>query len=154
MAKIKLPQELLEKGALKSLPAKEKEEYFNNLFKKILDLNPEGVTVSQIKEAAGLTPSTIWHHLEILKCTAQASKISMGNVDVYRSSGNLTVLKEYLYTKGKSRYIVCTLKNDEGDFVCISEKRQNRLGSYTITRGIFIPVEIIDDFVKILSKAK
>ena len=69
------------------MPAKEKEEYMSNLLKKILELNPEGVTISQIREATGFTYSTIWHHLEILSCTAQGHKISRGNMDIYFPSG-------------------------------------------------------------------
>ena len=83
MAKIELPKDMLDKESFKTLPAKEKEEYLSNSLKKILDLNDDGVTISQIREATGLNYSTIWHHLEILSCTAQAHKISRGNLDVY-----------------------------------------------------------------------
>ena len=96
MTKINLPKEVLGKEAFKTLPAKGKEEYLSNLLKKILDLNPEGVTISQIKESAGLTYSTIWHHLEILSCTAQGKKISHGNLDVYYPIGNMSHLNDYL----------------------------------------------------------
>src|SRR3989338_3415233 len=95
MANINLPKEMLEKEAFKTLPAKEKEEYVTNLLKKILDLNEDGITISQIKEATGLTYSTIWHHLEILSSTAQAHKISRGNLDVYYHNGIANYLNEH-----------------------------------------------------------
>jgi len=152
MPKINIPNEILEKTSFRTLPAKEKEEYLKNLLKKILDLNPDGITISQIKEATGFTYSTIWHHLEILSCTAQGQKISRGNLDVYYPIGDLNHLNEY--TEGKANYSISTVKNREGNFVCIHEKRQNRLGNHSICKGISMPVELIDDLILELKKAK
>ena len=149
---INLPKELLQKEAFKTLPAKEKEEYLSNLLKKILELNPEGVTISQIREATGLTYSTIWHHLEVLSCTAQAHKVSRGNVDIYHPSGNLNHLNEY--NKGKVLYAISTVENDRGKFVCIHEKRENRLGNHTVCKGVDIPFELIDDLIEQFNKIK
>ena len=152
MAKINLPEKILEKDAFKTLPAKKKEEYLNNLLKKILDLNEEGITISQIREATDLTYSTIWHHLEILSCTAQAHKISRGNMDVYYSNGNISHLNEH--STDKANYTISTVKSREGSFVCIHEKRENRLGNHTICSGINIPTDLIDDFIEDLKKIK
>ncbi len=149
---INLPKEILPKEAFKSLPAKEKEEYLSNLLKKILELNPEGITISQIREATGLTYSTIWHHLEVLSCTSQCHKISRGNVDIYHPTGKSDHLNEY--NKGKVKYAISTVENNEGKFVCIHEKRENRLGNHTVCKGIDIPFELIDNFIETLSKVK
>lgn len=149
---INLPKETLQKEAFKILPAKEKEEYLTNLLKKILELNSDGITISQIKEATGLTYSTIWHHLEILGCTAQCHKMSRGNLDVYHPTGKTTHLNDY--DKGKVRYTISTVENNEGNFVCIHEKRENRLGNQTVCRGVSIPFELIDNFIESLGKAK
>ena len=152
MVKINLPKELLQKEAFKTLPAKEKEEYITNILIKILQLNPDGVTTSQIKEATGLTYSTLWHHLEILKSTALSRKISRGKIDVYYPLGNLNYLSDY--NKDKVVYTFTTVGNSDGSFVCIHEKRENSLGSYTVVRGIALPVELIDDIINTLKKAK
>ena len=152
MVKINLPKELLQKEAFKTLPAKEKEEYLTNILIKILQLNPDGVTTSQIKEATGLTYSTLWHHLEILKSTTLSRKISRGKIDVYYPLGNLNYLSDY--NKDNVVYTFTTVGNSDGNFVCIHEKRENSLGSYTVVRGIALPVELIDDIVNTLNKAK
>ena len=152
MANINLPKDMLEKEAFKTLPAKEKEEYVTNLLKKILDINEDGITISQIKEATGLTYSTIWHHLEILSCTAQAHKISRGNLDVYYHNGIANHLNEH--STNKAAYAISTIKNREGDFVCIHEKRQNRMGNHTICKGINLPVELLGNFIAELDKVK
>ena len=152
MTKINLPSEILQKDAFKTLPAKEKEEYVRNLLKKILEINPEGVTISQIKEATGLTYSTIWHHLEVLNSTAQGNKISHGNLDVYYPNLKITHLNDY--DKGKVKYAISTIENSEGSFVCVHEKRENRAGNYVVCKGITVPVELIDKLVNELTKIK
>ena len=152
MVSINLPKETLQKEAFKTLPAKEKEEYLSNLLKTVLELNPEGITISQIKEATGLTYSTIWHHLEVLSCTAQCQKISRGNLDVFYPTGNINHLNDF--DKGKVRYAISTVENDKGKFVCIHEKRENRTGNHTVCKGIDIPFELINDFIAELTKVK
>ena len=152
MAKIRLPKSILGKETLKSLPAKEKEEYLNNLLNQILVLNPNGVTISQINDATGFTYSTIWHHLEILSCTAQGYKISRGNLDIYYPHGKIKHLIEY---KNKDvTYEISEVENNEGKFVCIHEKRQNRLGNHSICKGILLPVTLADDIIKSIKKIK
>ena len=152
MAKINVPKEMLAKDSFKTLPAKEKEEYIGNFLRKVLEMNSDGITISQIREATGLTYSTLWHHLEILSCTAQAHKISRGNLDVYYHNGITNQLNEHI--DGEVHYTISTVENKEGNFVCICEKRQNRLGNHTITGGINIPVKLIDNIITELNKVK
>lgn len=152
MAQINVPKDLLQKEAFKTLPAKEKEEYLRNLLKKVLELNPEGITISQIKEATGLTYSTLWHHLEILNSTAQCHKISRGNVDVYHATGKLNHLNDHDY--GKVRYTIGTVEDNEGKFIYIHEKRENRLGNHIVCRGVHVPLELIGNFIKTLEEVK
>src|SRR3989344_5442048 len=90
MAKITLPKEMLGKEAFRILPAREKEEYVSNLLRKILEINADGITISQIKDSTELTYSTIWHHLDVLCCTAQISKLSRGNLDIFYPAGSLS----------------------------------------------------------------
>ena len=152
MVNLTLPKEMLQKDTFKTLPAKEKEEYVSNLLIKILQLNPDGITISQIKEATGLTYSTLWHHLELLSCTAQTHKASKGNLDVFYPIGNVTHLNDY--DKGKLHYSLSTAENESGKFVCVHEKKENRTGSLAVCRGVSIPIELIDNIVDDLNKIK
>jgi len=149
---IKLPTETLQKEAFKTLPAKEKGEYVINLLKKVLELNTEGITITQIKEATGLTYSTIWHHLEILCCTAQGHKTHRGNLDVYYPLGKASHLNDY--DKDKIRYTISLVEDIKGNFVCIQEKRENRSGNQAVCSGVSIPVGLIDNIIETLNKAK
>ena len=152
MAALTLPQDMLQKESFKTLPAKEKEEYVSNILLKLLQLNPDGITISQIKEATGLTYSTLWHHLEMLSCTAQAHKVSKGNLDVYHPVGRISHLNDF--DKGKAKYSVGIVESSQGKSVCIHEKRENRTGKLTVCSGVSIPAELIDDIIEMLSKAK
>jgi|GEM_PF-6844062 hypothetical protein len=152
MTQINLPQDMLQKEAFKALPSKEKGEYLSNVLKKILELNPEGITIAQIKEATGFTYSTIWHHLEILSHTAQCHKVSKGNIDVYHHQSSISHLNEH--EKGKFHYSISIVEHDKGKFVCIHEKRENRLGNQTVSSGVKIPLELLDEVIETLSKVK
>ena len=152
MVTLTLPQEMLQRESFKALPAKEKDEYVSNLLLKILQLNPDGVTISQIKEATGLTYSTLWHHLELLSCTAQTNKASKGNLDVYYPAGKVNHLNDY--SKGKFKYALSISENEEGKFVCIHEKMENRNGNLAVCKGVSVPIELIDNIMDDLSKIK
>ncbi len=152
MTTINLPKGLLPKEEFKSLSAKEKGEFLSNLLKNLLEINPEGITTSQVREATGLTYSTIWHHLEILNSTGQCYKVSRGNMDIYHSSGSITHLNEY--GKGKVKYAIGIVENSQGKFVCIHEKRESRTGSQAVCSGITIPIGLIGSFIETLNKAK
>lgn len=152
MSKINLPKEILKQEAFKVLSAKEKEEYIRNLLSKILELNPEGITISQIRESSGLTYSTVWHHLEVLSYTAQCHKISRGNLDVYYPPGKVVHLNDY--TQDKALYSIGLLRDAKGDFVCVHEKRQNNSGNWVVCGGLFIPFELMEHLIRNFAKAK
>lgn len=152
MAQINLPKELLQKEAFKTLPAKEKGEYLSNLLKKVLELNPDGLTISQIKESTGLTYSTIWHHLEVLSCTAQIYKTSRGNTDVFYPLGKSSHLNDYDHHG--IHYSLSLVENAKGKFVSIYEQKEDAQGKHTVCSGVMIPINLADDLIKALSKVK
>ena len=152
MSKINLPKEILKHEAFKVLSAKEKEEYIRNLLRKILELNQEGITISQIRESSGLTYSTVWHHLEVLSYTAQCHKISRGNIDVYYPMGESSHLNEY--AKDKVLYSIDFIEESKGAFVRIHEKRQNNSGNWVVCSGLSVPFELMDNLVRDFARAK
>ena len=151
MSEINLPKDALAKENMHSLPPKYKEEYLTNLAIKLLELNPAGITLSQIRKATGVSPSTIWHHLEMLKSTSQCRKISHGNSDVYYPIGNLNHVEDL--EKDTVKYRISTVSNEDGNFICIHESRKSGESEKTL-RGIAVPISLIGAFVSVLNKVE
>ena len=155
MAKIDLPRDILKKEKLSSLPPKERNEYINNVLKKILELNPDGVTTSQITSATGYTYSTIWHHLEMISSTEECHKLQHGNTDIYIPIKNIASLNVDLpHGGGKSTYSFNIVEDKFGRYVYAHRKIENRLGNADICSGICVPYSLLDNFIYVLTKVK
>lgn len=152
MAKAVLPKNILKKERLSSLSPNEKSEYMNNVLKTILELNPNGLTDSQIKEATGYTYSTIWHHLETLAVTEQCYKVQRGNVDVFFPIERIIAVDEIEDGKNKSTYSFNISK--DGKFVFVYKKTEDRLGNRMVSSGISIPANLVNDFISVLNKIR
>jgi len=155
MEKIVVPSDLLKKESLSSLSSKEKSEYISNVLKKILELNPGGVTNSQLREATDYNDSTMWHHLEMLNSCEQCNKLQHGNVDVYSPNRVISHLNEDIeYTKGNFKYSFSVLENNYEKFIYIQKKMANKFGNYEVCSGISIPYSLIDKFIPLINKIK
>lgn len=155
MNKINLPKDILKKEELSKLPAQGKSEYITNLLKKLIELNPDGVTNAQIREATNYTDSTLWHHLEVLNFTEQCNKIQRGSVDVFYPNKRIGHFDEELrYSGNKAIYCFSITRNKFGKFAYIHKKTESRLGDYVISSGLSIPYDLIDNFISILHKIK
>ena len=151
--KINLPPDILQKDKIASLPAKGKSEYMYNVLKKILEMNPEGITTSKVVESTGYTYSTVWHHLEMLSATEQCLKKQSGNSDAYFP--NHAYLNEKLQSKSpKESFQISSIKNDAGKFIGIHRLREDRQGNMSIASGISIAVDNINEIMSALTKSK
>src|SRR3989344_6549847 len=155
MPKISLPKEVLSKESLSSLPSKEKSEYLSNAIKKILEMNPEGITSSQIREATGYTYSTIWHHLEMLSAMEQCSKKQRGNVDIYFPNKIIMEIDEKIINaKNNSALSLRIVENIYGKYLNICRETEGRIGGSSVVSGILIPDFMIKDFKSAVERAE
>ena len=155
MPKIDLPKDILKKEKLSSLPAKERDEYLRNALKKILELNPNGVTISNIVSSTAYTYSTIWHHLEMLNSTEECRKLQQGNTDVYLPIKKIADLNvDLLHKETQSVYSFSIAEDRYGRYIHIHRKNENRLGNPEISSGICLPYSLLDKFVYVLTKVK
>jgi hypothetical protein len=154
MEKINLPKNILEREQYKALSSSEKGEYTHNLIIKILKLNPDGITVSQVDKATYFGRPTIWQHLEILASRAQCLKVERGDVDVYYANKIINPLKG-LDIQGKHYYYsFYFVENFYGKFVTIQIKQEGRSGALTSFGGVMIDQELICEVIDSLTKAK
>ena len=90
--KLNLPENILGKEQYVALSTYQKGEYVTNLLKQIIELNPQGVTISQIDKGVKLGHSTIWHHLEKLADSAFCLKMERGDTAVYNFNKVLRII--------------------------------------------------------------
>ena len=154
MLKLALPKNILDKEVYLSLPVLQKEEYIHNFLKEVLELNPNGVTTSQIDNATYLGHSTIWHHLEILASRSQCFKIERGDVFVYYPTKVVEPLEE-LDVKG-AYYLYCfnIVENMYGKFIRIQMKQDTTAGNPRTHCGVLISSKSFGEVLDKLNKIK
>lgn len=156
MPKIVLPQNMLSKEQYMALPALQKEEYIHSILKDILEHNPLGVTVSDIKKAAYFGHSTIWHHLEMLASKGECLRMERGDTDVYHLN-KATKHFEELELKGTKLgaiYHFDLVENTYGKYIRVQRKIESRSEAHNTRSGIIIADNLLSDFINSLSKIK
>jgi len=150
--------ELVEKPTLLSgteyqkMAPQEKETYIKEVLRKTLQLNPHGLTISQLKDALGYDRRIIEKHLEIMKVTNEVYTVRLGSNVIYIA--NHKAMREATSQSrkfGDYEYQVYTLKNRLGDFAII-QQRNLRKESPDIAGSIQLPLENLEEFVNYLRK--
>ena len=154
MLKLNLPQNVLNKEQYSSLSSLQKGEYIHNLLKEILEINPGGITISQVDNITHLGRSTVWHHLEILAARADCLKVERGDTDVYHSNKVLASLKELDIQGNYYYYAFHVVENTYGKFVRIQTKQENRSGSLATHSGVIITHHLMSEILNSLAKIK
>ncbi|MBI2102065.1 hypothetical protein HYT53_05645 [Candidatus Woesearchaeota archaeon] len=151
--KLNLPENILGKEQYAALSTYQKGEYVTNLLKQIVELNPQGVTISQIDKAIKLGHSTIWHHLEKLADSAFCLKMERGDTAVYNFNKVLDELED-CHIQGKFyHYDFDLIENIFGKFVRIQTKQEDQSGNLIVHSGVIIGTtsydKVVDSIVKI-----
>ena len=151
---INLPRDILETEQFKVMPALEKDSYLDRVLRKILELNPNGITAPVIARALGINATTIWRHLEKLTSTREGYKISYGKTTVYYPNGKMIhhFKKEDLLL-GDKAYSFFYVVNNFGKFMYLQEKKQDRLGASEVVGGLLIPINKVEEFVNAIMES-
>ena len=151
--KLVLPQNILNKENYSALSALQKGEYINNLLRQVLELNPNGVTISQVDNALGFGHSTIWHHLGSLADCAYCLKMERGDTAVYNFNKVLHSLDD-CNIQGKFYYYDFDIvENLFGKFVRMQIKQDDESGNLVVNNGIIVGTnsygKVVDSLIKI-----
>ena len=151
--KLDLPQNILIKEQYSALSSYQKGEYITNLLKQILELNPNGITISQVDKAIKLGHATIWHHLEALADRAFCLKMERGDTAVYNFNKILDELED-CHMQGKFyHYDFDLIENIFGKFVRMQTKQEGESGNLVVHSGIIIGTnsydKVVDSLIKI-----
>jgi len=122
-----------------------------HIIKQILENSKEGTTVQTIKSLVPYlgNEKTIRAYLDKYVNINLGYEKSFGRVTVYYPNGRLLhdVLEENVPI-GKKVYSFIHLKNPEGEFIAIQEKKRNELNALTLSGGIIINKEAFPSFVE------
>ncbi|MEE9174976.1 MAG: hypothetical protein V3U19_02255 [Thermodesulfobacteriota bacterium] len=137
---------LKEQKEIKRLKASEKERYIRQQLRKIVNLNPHGVTLVQLNNTLSFDYRTIEKHLFALQFTNEVYTQKIGATTLYLS--NLAGMKDETkrnITIDDHEFEVSEIENREGEFVLI---RQLREGD---TRGgVLVPKDKHKEFLEFL----
>jgi len=132
----------------------EKESYIKETLKKTLQLNPYGITISQLKQTLPFEKRVMEKHLEIMKFTNEIYSITVGtNVLWIPNHKGMHEATSESVKFGNNEYQVYILKNRLGDFAVIQQK-DFRKGSQEVIGSLQMPMKDYDGFVAYLRKAK
>jgi len=137
------------------MPSNDKERYIYVVLKKILELNPNGATISMIKKATGFNHTTIWHHLDKMTTTREAYALDYGNATIYFANGKMVHhLKNVDISLHDKQYSFILVENNFGKYIYLQEKKENRLGVTEICGGLLLPYSLLDEFISSLRTVK
>ena len=136
------------------LSQEQKERHCETVVRKILENVKDGVTISEIQVAVPYlgADKTIQRHLDKYVNTNFAYKKLIGRAYLYFHNGRLLheALKEDI-PLGKKLYSVYHIKNSDGDFIFIQEKKKDELKSVIISGGIIVEKEFFPEFLEHLN---
>lgn len=152
---LNLPSDLFTEEQFGSLTPIEKEKYVTGVLKKILEANPNGVTISQIaKELSYFSRASVWRHLELLMATREGYRLDFGKVAIYYPNGKQIHHAFQNDVKlGDSIYGFFFVTNNFGDFLYIQEKKEDKLGMKEVCGGLVIPASDIPEFIETINKS-
>jgi len=136
------------------LSQSQKEKHGEYVIKHILENAKESLIISQIKESVPyLNEKTIQRYLDKLVNTNVAYKKLIGRTYVYYLNGRLLheSLKEDMQA-GDKLYSFFYIKNPDGEFIFIQEKKKGEFKDFSITGGILIKADYFDNLLENLTE--
>lgn len=147
MGQIRTP-ETLEKEQYLELPPHERGQYLRTIIRKTLEMNEQGVSVSDLEDSLPFDKRAINKHLEILTHTNVAYTSQIGPTKLYHPNERAmhTGFEKEVKLNGKE-YGIYTVDNRLGEFVLIQEIKDD-----DIKGGILVPQSVFNEFIEILGE--
>ena len=146
------PTSILSDTEYQKLSPQDKEIYIKEIIRKTLQLNPSGLTVSQLRAAFEYDRRIIEKHLAIMKYTNEIYTVKLGSNVLYipnhKAMREATAVSKRF---GQYEYQVFTLKNRLGDFAVIQQRNATK-ESQDIVGGVQMPLGDFPEFVDYLRK--
>ena len=149
---IQIPN-MLSEFEYQKMPPTEKEIHIKEILRKILELNPSGVTISQLRKNLRFDRRIIEKHFDIMEYTNEVYTYKIGSNKIYIPNHKaMHEVSSYSEKLGDNDYQVYVLRNKLGSFAVVQQKNL-RQDTQDITGSLQIPLEHFEQFVKYLSKS-
>ena len=129
----------------------QKEKHCDYIISKMLENSGEGVIVSQVKSLIPYMKNekTIQRYLDKLVNTNIAYKKLIGRTYIYQLNGKLLheALKENV-PAGDKLYSFYHIKNPDGEFIFIQEKKIGEFKDVSVTGGILIKSQYLKNLIE------
>jgi len=148
MVTIQIPKVLPFKEVITMRP-QDREHYIDKIILSILEMNPRGVTISEIVRKTSFYRDTVSKHLERLVATREAYSIVRGNITVYYKNGQVVHATDVKDATSPNRtYTFYKLQNEDGEFVYIQEKELDEFRAVKVKGGIMIDARYALQFIR------
>lgn len=151
--KIQTPQDLITAEELRNLRPKDKDQCIQKLILQILELNSQGVTISELAEQTDIHRNTLASHMKTLVATREAYAINRGKISIYYRNGKVVHARSTEHKFPNDRfYRFYRLENEQGKFIYIQERQIDEFRAIKVKGGIMIDDRDFLKFMKELQK--
>ena len=149
-AGIKPPKLLmLTHDEVRSLRPTDRDTYAEKVIKGLFEVNPRGITISEIEGVTQLNRSTITKHLKRLVAIREAYAQTRGNLSIYYKNGKVERSQNILQNISRnSFYAFHRITNEEGKYIYIQEKNKDHYGVIKVSGGIMVKDEDLLPFLR------
>lgn len=142
---------LYSKKEFEGLSDEQKDKHRGHVINKISENATEGISAPEISRLVDYlgTKKTIQRYLDKLVNTNVSYKKIKGNTIIYYHNGRLLhqVLEENIPI-GKKIYSFIHMKNPDGEFISIQEKKKNEYDTLILSGGIIIDKDAFPNFIE------
>ena len=150
--RVKVPH-LLRQHEYKKLSSNDKATHIKEILRQMLKLNPDGLTVTQLKQSLTFDRRIIEKHLDVMEYTNEIYVVPLGLNKLYIPNHKaMHEAVSYSERLGANEYQVYILHNKLGDFAAIQQTDLKR-GVRDVTGSVQIPLEDYDKFVNYLHRS-
>jgi len=144
--KVKVPDDVKKWEERRKMSPYERERYTRDVIRRVLEMNPDGVTVSELEKVLPFGRKAIEKHLLALTTSNEAYAEVRGTTVIYYSNtAGIVKNTRKVVELGEHKYELSVVRNKRGEFVLVRQiERDDTAG------GIVIPKSEFERFVEFL----
>lgn len=146
--KLALPKNAISPEDLKSMRPKDRNEAVQKMLLQVLELNSQGVTISELSGQTRISRPTLASHMKTLVATREAYENKRGKLSFFYKNGKVVHAKSTECKFNDRFYKFFRLKNQQGKFIYVQERQIDEFRATKVNGGIMIKDEDFVPFLK------